>query len=516
MKPRVNQLKKQSKKGFKSASTSHVSGSRDDDETFYRVYDQIDIFGRSKSIPRVGLKNSTYSVAWVCDNASTVCMSCLASFTCLKRRHHCRCCGFLVCNDCSNSKIKLEILDERKSRICKTCLKNVISATQASCKGNFGIHCSMSIEEQKIIPAAVAHYASPIHSTELGDKTNSNSTVLSDNDRLDVVLIKHPDMKTRTSYSLPSNVIKFIATPESENSSNSDGVNGAVPSAIDKQSSSSADRIGNSSESALIYDTAVQSGVWESGSVTPGSSNANSPVKVVRYSSASNSFGRQFSIPSISNKVIESESFKDSSNSLYSPLLANAGDDNSSSIVANSHSELFAALTAESIEQLTSTMNPHKSLDRDLSSNARSMDTINVLDLVKSDFTISRAIRRSGVWDAPDNDNASEIESSVYSSKPNTPLKRNITPKGNIVDKAVSTRTKNCHSNKSTVSNTVHSIKSSQSTVRCVVDQQSSAVDKEQLSSMSGKNIIMSDIDQENIINESATTSGSIIAADIM
>ncbi len=42
--------------------------------------------------------------AWANDNSRTNCSICNSNFTFIKRRHHCRCCGRLVCGKCSPNK----------------------------------------------------------------------------------------------------------------------------------------------------------------------------------------------------------------------------------------------------------------------------------------------------------------------------------------------------------------------------------------------------------------------------
>ena len=44
---------------------------------------------------------------WVADDESTVCLLCRATFTLVRRRHHCRKCGKLVCGKCSSRTLDL-------------------------------------------------------------------------------------------------------------------------------------------------------------------------------------------------------------------------------------------------------------------------------------------------------------------------------------------------------------------------------------------------------------------------
>lgn len=58
---------------------------------------------------------------WVPDNMATGCMQCSVKFTMIKRRHHCRACGKVLCSVCCSQKFKLEFLTEPESRVCVQC-----------------------------------------------------------------------------------------------------------------------------------------------------------------------------------------------------------------------------------------------------------------------------------------------------------------------------------------------------------------------------------------------------------
>jgi len=50
------------------------------------------------------LDNSSTAPVWIPDNKTKICMLCATTFTVVKRRHHCRNCGKVVCGTCSNQK----------------------------------------------------------------------------------------------------------------------------------------------------------------------------------------------------------------------------------------------------------------------------------------------------------------------------------------------------------------------------------------------------------------------------
>ena len=66
--------------------------------------------GTERSICKVYLQSSIdhdaslYAVGWVLDDESTNCMRCNAMFGTLLRKHHCRVCGYVICNRCCSQK----------------------------------------------------------------------------------------------------------------------------------------------------------------------------------------------------------------------------------------------------------------------------------------------------------------------------------------------------------------------------------------------------------------------------
>ncbi|XP_011871950.1 PREDICTED: zinc finger FYVE domain-containing protein 9 isoform X2 [Vollenhovia emeryi] len=58
---------------------------------------------------------------WIPDSDASSCMLCDAKFTVLKRRHHCRACGKVLCNKCCNMKYRLEYQVHVDSRVCAPC-----------------------------------------------------------------------------------------------------------------------------------------------------------------------------------------------------------------------------------------------------------------------------------------------------------------------------------------------------------------------------------------------------------
>ncbi len=58
-----------------------------------------------------GAGDAAHAPVWASDVTSNECSLCRVEFTWLRRRHHCRRCGLLVCDDCS--KVRRSLGEER-------------------------------------------------------------------------------------------------------------------------------------------------------------------------------------------------------------------------------------------------------------------------------------------------------------------------------------------------------------------------------------------------------------------
>jgi hypothetical protein len=67
------------------------------------------------------------SVGWVVNDSITTCMSCPNTFGFFTWKHHCRACGNLVCNNCSNKQSLLSGLEQLgEQRICNECVSKQV------------------------------------------------------------------------------------------------------------------------------------------------------------------------------------------------------------------------------------------------------------------------------------------------------------------------------------------------------------------------------------------------------
>ena len=70
---------------------------------------------------------------WQHDSEVNECPHCQVTFTFITRKHHCRLCGFVVCNSCSKHQSPLPTLGYDKSvRVCDKCIFKYISSESSA------------------------------------------------------------------------------------------------------------------------------------------------------------------------------------------------------------------------------------------------------------------------------------------------------------------------------------------------------------------------------------------------
>ena len=89
--------------------------------------EQILIDRKVHTVRKAYLTSNKYRVGWVLDCDLNLCMVCFNYFNFLRRKHHCRSCGSLVCAKCSPYLTAVpNVEEEGGSRVCVNCfgLKN--------------------------------------------------------------------------------------------------------------------------------------------------------------------------------------------------------------------------------------------------------------------------------------------------------------------------------------------------------------------------------------------------------
>ncbi|KAF0312716.1 Zinc finger FYVE domain-containing protein 9 [Amphibalanus amphitrite] len=69
---------------------------------------------------------------WVPDEDAVACMECSLRFTVIRRRHHCRACGRLLCSACCSERICLDYMEFREGRVCSRCKRTIDRVQQES------------------------------------------------------------------------------------------------------------------------------------------------------------------------------------------------------------------------------------------------------------------------------------------------------------------------------------------------------------------------------------------------
>ncbi|XP_067937820.1 uncharacterized protein [Watersipora subatra] len=67
---------------------------------------------------------------WLPDSQTNVCMACQVKFSFTRRKHHCRSCGNIFCDSCSSLRSRLQYMDFKEARVCKSCHENIALAAE--------------------------------------------------------------------------------------------------------------------------------------------------------------------------------------------------------------------------------------------------------------------------------------------------------------------------------------------------------------------------------------------------
>lgn len=85
---------------------------------------------KSRDIP-MSPGSPSSQARWVPDATAKDCYCCEATFTFIRRRHHCRACGQVVCSSCSNGRKVMAALGHSKpARCCDSCMAKDLSRSQ--------------------------------------------------------------------------------------------------------------------------------------------------------------------------------------------------------------------------------------------------------------------------------------------------------------------------------------------------------------------------------------------------
>uniref|UniRef100_A0A1Y1MFZ2 FYVE-type domain-containing protein n=1 Tax=Photinus pyralis TaxID=7054 RepID=A0A1Y1MFZ2_PHOPY len=87
---------------------------------------------------------------WIPDSDALSCLHCDTRFTVIKRRHHCRACGLVLCAKCSSKRYKLEYLSE-EARVCVKCYDLLNKDTNSS-SGSEGLSSTNSPNHPSVTP----------------------------------------------------------------------------------------------------------------------------------------------------------------------------------------------------------------------------------------------------------------------------------------------------------------------------------------------------------------------------
>ena len=133
--------------------------------------------GASSSAPRMPTKVSSGSPRPQWEKGGG-CAECARGFTAIRRRHHCRACGGLICDDCSFSKALPDMGYKKKQRVCESCIVRrhpMHNALVKQARGPPGVARRTTLHEGGAGPRAATAGASS--TADAADGTQGAATV---------------------------------------------------------------------------------------------------------------------------------------------------------------------------------------------------------------------------------------------------------------------------------------------------------------------------------------------------
>ncbi|XP_029046525.1 zinc finger FYVE domain-containing protein 9 isoform X2 [Osmia bicornis bicornis] len=121
---------------------SNVDGTKEDQGSSPDILDN--------SIPETNSILGKQPPFWVPDSDAPSCMLCDVKFTVMKRRHHCRACGKVLCSKCCNMKYKLEYQGNINSRVCVSCYQLLTKAESEQSIGEWSSGYSTCVNNNDI------------------------------------------------------------------------------------------------------------------------------------------------------------------------------------------------------------------------------------------------------------------------------------------------------------------------------------------------------------------------------
>ncbi|KAF7283627.1 smad anchor for receptor activation isoform X2 [Rhynchophorus ferrugineus] len=110
---------------------------------------------------------------WIPDSDAVACLHCDMKFTVLKRRHHCRACGLVLCSKCCNLKFKLDYMNA-DARVCNKCFEILNRDTNSTSSSDHNTPLSGNSPSFRPNPNNPLEYCSTVSPLQQVGQTGNN------------------------------------------------------------------------------------------------------------------------------------------------------------------------------------------------------------------------------------------------------------------------------------------------------------------------------------------------------